>query len=108
MLQTTLSLTLTTPPTRSSTCAEILFLEFSRKVPDLNKFSANVKHSSQNLCGFSPETLYQMMLLWRQLWGDSLLERKDMKNLFFRVMRKNNLPWEKLVRTKQTGCEALP
>ena len=37
MLQTTLSLTLTTPPTRSSTCAEILFLEFSRKVPDLNK-----------------------------------------------------------------------
>ena len=83
MLQTTLSLTLTTPPTRSSTCAEILFLEFSRKVPDLNKFSANVKHSSQNLCGFSPETLYQMMLLWRQLWGDSLLERKDMKKLFF-------------------------
>ena len=83
MLQTTMSLTLTTPPTRSSTCAEILFLEFSRKVPDLNKFSANVKHSSQNLCGFSPETLYQMMLLWRQLWGDSLLERKDMKNLFF-------------------------
>ena len=83
MLQTTLSLTLTTPPTRSSTCAKLLFLEFSRKVPDLNKFSANVKHSSQNLCGFSPETLYQMMLLWRQLWGDSLLERKDMKNLFF-------------------------
>merc|ERR1712203_1197807 len=23
------------------------------------------------------------------------------------VMRKNNLPWKKLVRTKQTGCEAL-
>ena len=84
MLQTTLSLTLTTPPTRSSTCAEILFLEFSRKVPDLNKFSANFKYSSQNLCGFSPpETLYQMMLLWRQLWGDSLLERKDMKKPFF-------------------------
>ena len=37
MLQTTLSLTLTTPPTRSSTCAKLLFLEFSRKVPDLNK-----------------------------------------------------------------------
>ena len=36
MLQTTMSLTLTTLPTRSSTCAE-LFLEFSRKVPDLNK-----------------------------------------------------------------------
>ena len=34
---------------------------------------------------------------------------EDMKKTFFsRVMRTNNLPWEKLVRTKQTGCEALP
>ena len=74
--------------------------------------------SFQNPCGCSPEMGCPPTQLLRQLWGNFLfmwkpehfLRWKISKawKLFSSVMKTNNLPWEKLVKTSQTGCEALP
>ena len=69
---------------------------------------------NQNLCGSLQEMRCPLTQRWKQLWGqfigNDLLSKKWCLNLYFtpRVMRTNNLPWEKLSKTSQTGCDALP
>ena len=68
---------------------------------------------NQNPCGSLQGMRYPLTQRLRQLWS-KLTEKSTLKKMepltcvTTRVMRTNNLPLEKLSKTSQTGCEALP